>query len=134
MTKRLLPLALLFSISTLANENISYLCITDQVTGFHHDGEKDNWQETSFLPGERFLITENGADKYKIEKLDEYGSWVAGCRRRTDQSDDSFTCETRTNAVHFNRTELRFTTFRYFGYWNGSNDSLSMSIGTCTAG
>jgi len=133
MIERLLPLALLFSLSTLADESNEFLCITDQVTGFHHDEEKGQWLESSFLPGERFLITEIGQDKYKIQKLDEHGSWMAGCRRRTDQTDDSYTCETRTNTVHFNRTELRFTAFRYFGYWNGSNDSLSMAIGTCSA-
>jgi hypothetical protein len=98
MIKRIFLLALLLSISTLASEADRYLCITDQVTGFHHDGENGNWQETSFLPGERFLITATGDDKFKIEKLDEFGSWLAGCRRRTDQTDDSYTCETRTNA------------------------------------
>lgn len=114
-----------------AQSNDNYLCIVDQVTGFHHDVKDDNWQHTSFLPGERFLVSSIGADTYKIEKLDEYGAWAAGCRNRLDQTEDSFSCETSTNAVHFNRKELRFTAFRYFGFWNGSRDSLSMAIGQC---
>ena len=41
-----------------------------------------------------------------------------------------FSYRDRTNEFHFNRKELRVKAFRYFGYWNGSKDSASISIGS----
>lgn len=78
------------------------------------------------------MLTAVDTDLYIIEKLDEIQTWSADCRQRQDLDEDSFTCESGTNTVHFNRKAQRFTAFRYFGYWGGSNDSMSMSIGSCT--
>ena len=96
----------------------------DLVTGFHHNSDRDTWQHATFLPGERFSISEFRPEIYNAERLDSQNSWSAICTLRKDQSDDSFSCRDRTNEFHFHRKELRFTAFRYFGYWNGSKDSL----------
>lgn len=127
-----IPLILLLCcVPTIAAEPERFLCITDHVTGFSHNEESRDWERSSFLPGERFLITATEPDHYRIEKLDEFRAWSADCRPRSDVDDDSFTCEDGTNAVHFNRAAGRFTAFRYFGFWTGSTDSMSISIGSC---
>ncbi len=131
MIQRAMAISILCAASSLAGEMNNYLCITDKVTGFSHDPATDSWDRSSFLPGERFMLTAAGKDRYFIEKLDEIRKWSADCRHRTELDEDSFTCESGTNTVHFHRKEQRFTAFRYFGFWGGSNDSMSISIGSC---
>ena len=131
MKIRTFPLAMLMIFSSTAIAENNYLCITDLVSGFNHAADRDTWEQTTFLPGQRFSITEIQPDTYQAEKVDKQNPWSAICLPRRDQTDDSFSCESRTTELHFNRKELRFTLFRYFGYWNGSRDSLSISIGTC---
>jgi hypothetical protein len=133
MKPEFLALTLLCCVTSVAGQDESFVCITDKVTGFNYNDSTGGWDTSAFLPGERFRISALGIDSYKIEKLDEFQDWTAACQRRNDLDEDSFTCETGTNAVHFNRKELRFTAFRYFGFWNGSKDSMSISIGSCTA-
>ncbi|MGI9247910.1 MAG: hypothetical protein ACR2QI_02770 [Woeseiaceae bacterium] len=131
MKKRMLSLTIftLFSISVYAD--VSYVCVTDFESGFHYDKDRSAWKNATFLPGERFVINEQREDIYKVEKIGDDSAWSAMCTRRTDKSDDSFSCMSEANQFHFNRKEMRFTAFRYFGYWNGSTDSLSISIGQC---
>jgi hypothetical protein len=124
-----LPIIILFSTSAIAENN--YLCITEDVTGFNHQSERDTWEHATFVAGQRYRITEVQADIYQAVRVDEQNPWSAACTPRRDQTDDSFSCENRTTELHFNRKELRFTLIRYFGYWNGSRDSLSLSIGKC---
>jgi hypothetical protein len=131
MKKMILPLACSMLLSTNVIAENNYLCITDEVTGFNHDAGMDAWKHTSFVAGQRYRITEIQPNLYQAQKVDEQSPWSAACTPRRDQTDDSFSCENRTTELHFNRKELRFTLFRYFGYWNGSRDSLSMSIGKC---
>jgi len=131
MNKKALLLATLSFFSGSAIADAGYVCIADLVTGFHHNTERDTWENAVFLPGERFLISEVRQDVYKVATAGERNAWSTICTLRTDQSDDSFSCASGTNELHFNRSELRFTAFRYFGYWNGSNDSLSIAIGKC---
>ena len=119
----------LFSSSTSAEVN--YECVTDLVSGFHYDEERYAWEHATFLPGERFLIYERREDTYQVERMDNNSTWSATCTPRTDQTADSFSCMSGADQFHFNRKEMRFTAFRYFGYWNGSTDSLSISIGKC---
>lgn len=131
MTKKMLALTIFTLFSTNALADASYLCITDLVSGFHHDENRDNWEHTTFLPGERFAINERRKDVYEVKKLGDERTWSAICTARTDLTDDSFSCTSGTDQFHFNRKLLRFTSFRFFGYWNGSTDSLSISIGQC---
>jgi hypothetical protein len=131
MMHRVMAALMLCCATAVGGEADNYLCITDRVTGFSHDPATDSWDRSSFLPGARYQITATSPDHYSLEKLDKILPWSADCRRRDDLDDDSFTCESGTNTVHFNRRELRFTAFRYFGYWGGSTDSLSISIGSC---
>ena len=131
MKKILLMAASLIGLATAAHGETNYECIVDLVTGFHHDANTDAWNEASFLPGERFAITAIEGGVYKAERIDEHRRWSALCEQRSDQTEDSFSCRKGTNELHFNRKELRFTAFRYFGFWNGSNDSLSIAIGRC---
>ena len=131
MNKKMLALTIFTLFSTNALADASYLCITDLVSGLHHDEDRDNWEHATFLPGERFTINERRKDVYEVEKLGVERSWPAICTARADQTEDSFSCAIGTDQFHFNRKLLRFTSFRYFGYWNGSTDSLSISIGTC---
>ena len=116
-----------------ASAQADYLCITEQVTGFSHDVDRDAWVQVNFLPGERFTISARGPGAYQIKKQGEHNIWSAKCTLRDDQSDDSFSCRSGTNELHFNRKTLRFTSMRYFGYWNGSSDSISVAIGRCFA-
>lgn len=126
---------LILAITTVLSANTavadSYLCITDLVSGFHYDEERASWQQSTFLPGERFEIEERRQDVYVVKKLDAERGWTAQCLARTDLSEDSFSCTSGGNQFHFNRKLLQFTSLRVFGYWNGSHDSLSMSLGKC---
>lgn len=131
MKNAVLGLMILTLLSANAVADTHYLCITDLVSGFHYDEQRNSWNQTTFLPGERFMLREIGDGVFKIEKLDQVRGWTAICDARTDLSDDSFTCASGANQFHFNRKLLQFTSFRYFGYWNGSMDSLSMSLGKC---
>ena len=133
MHRNFLAFSLLCSATVFATDESGFLCITDQVTGFHRDETTGNWQKTSFLPGEKFLITAVDGNRYRIEVEDDIRTWSADCRARTKLDEDSFTCESGTETVHFNKKERKFTAFRYYGYWSGSNDSVSMSIGSCVA-
>lgn len=131
MNKKLLALMILTFLTTNALADSSYLCITDLVSGLHHDENRDIWEHANFLPGERFAIHERRKDIYEVKKLGDERSWSAICTGRTDLADDSFSCTSGTDQFHFNRKLLRFTSVRFFGYWNGSTDSLSISIGQC---
>lgn len=131
MNKKSLILLALTLISGNAHADAGFVCIADLVSGFHHDDKWDTWEQTTFLAGERFLISEIRQDVYKVEAAGDRDAWPTFCTLRTDQTSDSFSCENGTNELHFNRSELRFTAFRYFGYWNGSKDSLSITIGKC---
>ena len=117
--------------SARASADDSYLCITDLVSGFHYSEDHAAWEHAKFLSGEKFVIRKRRADSYQVERVGNNSKWSAKCTHRTDQSNDSFSCVSGTDQFHFNRKELRFTAFRYFGYWNGSTDSLSISIGKC---
>jgi len=131
MNKKLLALtvATLFSTNSLADA--SFQCIVDLVSGLHHDEIRDRWEHANFLLGERFTITEQRKDVYEVKDLGGGGKRSVICTARDDLGDDSFSCMSGTNQFHFNRKLLRFTSIRYFGYWNGSTDSLSVSIGQC---
>ena len=131
MNKKLLALtvATLFSTNSLADA--SFQCIVDLVSGLHHNETRDRWERANFLPGERFTITEQQKDVYEVKNLGGAGDRSVICTARADLGDDSFSCASGTNQFHFNRKLLRFTSIRYFGYWNGSTDSLSVSIGQC---
>ncbi|MBT8101654.1 MAG: hypothetical protein KJO95_01710 [Gammaproteobacteria bacterium] len=131
MKKKLLSLTILTLFSTSVLAEASYLCVADHISGFHFDEDLQTWKDVTFLPGERFVIKEQPDGAYQVERMDRNGTWTATCSPRTDQTDDSFSCMGGANQFHFNRKELRFTAFRYFGYWNGSTDSLSISIGRC---
>ena len=131
MNKKMLALTIFTVFSTDAIADTSFLCVTDLVSGFYYDSNRNTWQHATFLPGERFLINERRQDVYEVQRMDDQDSWSAICTTSTDQTDDSFSCTNGTNQFHFNREQLRFTAFRYFGYWNGSTDSLSISIGKC---
>jgi hypothetical protein len=131
MNNKSLLLVAIILMSGNAIADTGFVCIADLVSGFHHNAERDNWEQATFLPGERFLISEIRQDVYKVETPGERNAWSTICTLRTDQTSDSFSCESGTNELHFNRSELRFTAFRYFGYWNGSKDSLSITIGKC---
>jgi hypothetical protein len=134
MKTRILALTLLGCAASMAAEHEGFICITDKVNGFNHNPVTDDWEHATFLPGERFQLRATSPDSYQIEKLDELRPWTASCRQRDDLGEDTFSCEFETNAVHFSRKELRFTAFRYFGFWSGSKDSVSVSIGSCYAG
>ena len=131
MNKKMLSLTILILYLSSASADVNYECVADLVSGFHYDSELYEWENANFLPGERFVITEHGKDSYRVERLGQDIAWSATCTPRTDQTEDSFSCMGGADQFHFNRKELRFTAFRYFGYWNGSTDSLSISIGKC---
>ena len=131
MNKKMLALTVSTLLSTDVLADASYLCVTDLVSGLHHDENLDNWKHASFLPGERFTINEQSSGVYEVKKLGDGSTWSATCTARVDLTDDSFVCTSGTDQFNFNRQLLRFTSLRFFGYWNGSTDSLSISIGQC---
>lgn len=131
LNRSLCAMAVLCCATSVAADGEDFLCITDKATGFNHDSTTDSWDRSSFLPGERFRIVALDSDQYRIERIDETRPWTAECTRRSDLDADSFTCADGTTTVHFNRESGRFTAFRYFGYWRGSTDSISLSIGSC---
>ena len=131
MKKTTLALTVFTLFSTDVLADTSYLCVTDLVSGLRHDENLDNWKHASFLPGERFIINEQRNGVYEVSRLGDEKTWSAICAARADLTDDSFICTSGTDQFNFNRQLLRFTSFRFFGYWNGSTDSLSISIGQC---
>jgi len=131
MNKKILVLAIVTIFWTDAIADTSFTCVTDLVTGFYYNPDRDTWQHATFVPGERFVLNERRQDVYDVQRMDDKRSWSAICTARVDQTDDSFSCMSGTSQFHFNRDQLRFTAFRYFGYWNGSTDSTAISIGKC---
>ena len=131
MKKTVLALTVFTLLSTDVFASASYLCITDLVSGLHHDGDRGNWKHANFLPGEKYTISEQRNGVYEVKKLGDGKTWSAICAARADLTDDSFICTSGTDQFNFNRQLLRFTSFRFFGYWNGSTDSLSISMGQC---
>ena len=131
MNWKMLALTIFTLFSTNALANASYVCITDLVSGLHYDENGDNWEHANFLPGERFSINERRKDVYEVKKLGDGRTWSAICVAHADLTDDSFICTSGTNQFNFNRELLRFTSIRFYGYWNGSTDGLSISIGRC---
>jgi hypothetical protein len=131
MNKKFLALTIVTLFSTNALADASFQCIADLVSGLHHDEIRDRWEQANFLLGERFTINEQRKDVYEVKNFGGGGNWSVICTARADLGDDSFSCTSGTNQFHFNRKLLRFTSIRYFGYWNGSTDSLSVSIGQC---
>ncbi len=131
MNKKMLALTVFTLLSTDVLADAGYLCITDLVSGLHHDENLDNWKHASFLPGERFTINAQSSGVYEVKKSGDGSTWSAICTARVDLTDDSFVCTSGTDQFNFNRQLLRFTSFRFFGYWNGSTDSLSVSMGQC---
>ncbi len=131
MNKKMLALTICVLFSTNVLANASYLCITDLASGLHHDENREIWEHANFLPGQRFAINERRNGVYEVKQLGGERPWSAICIARTDLTGDSFICTSGTGQFNFNRQLLRFTSFRFFGYWNGSTDSLSISIGQC---
>jgi hypothetical protein len=131
MNKRMLSLTILTLFSTSAFADATYECVTDLVSGFHYDEDYRAWENATFLPGERFVVTEVREGVYQVVRMGKSSKWSAVCTPRSDQTEDSFSCMSGADQFHFNTKERRFTAFRYFGYWNGSTDSLSISIGQC---
>ncbi len=131
MNRKMLSLMTLVLCFSSASADVNYECVADVVSGIHYNKNFNEWENATYLPGERFVITGPGENAYQVERLGLNTSWTAKCTPRTDQTEDSFSCMEGAEQFHFNRKELRFTAFRYFGYWNGSNDSLSISIGRC---
>ena len=133
MNKKMLALITLVFCFSSAFADANYECVTDLVSGIHYNEKFNEWENATYLPGERFVITKRGENSYHVKRLGLNISWSATCTRQTDQTDDSFSCMDGAEQFHFNRKELRFTAIRYFGYWNGSNDSVSISIGRCVS-
>lgn len=131
MNKKMLSLIILVLSFSSASADVNYECVTDVVSGIHYNNKFNEWENATYLPGERFVITGRGEDSYQVKRLGLNVSWSAACTPRTEQEEDSFSCMDGAEQFHFNRKELRFTAIRYFGYWNGSTDSLSISIGRC---
>ncbi len=131
MNMKTLSLIILIVCFSSASADVNYECVTDVVSGVHYNKKFNEWENATYLPGEKFVINKRGDNSYHVKRLGLNISWTAACTPRTDQTEDSFSCMDGTEQFHFNRKELRFTAFRYFGYWNGSNDSLSISIGRC---
>lgn len=131
MNKKMLSLIVLILYFSNASADVNYECVTDVVSGIHYNEKFHEWENATYLPGERFVVTERSENSYHVKRLGLNISWSSTCTPRTDQTDDSFSCMDGAEQFHFNRKELRFTAFRYFGYWNGSKDSLSVSIGRC---
>ncbi len=131
MNKKMLALITLVFCFSSAFADANYECVTDLVSGIHYNEKLNEWENATYLPGERFVITKRGENSYHVRRLGLNISWSATCTRQTDQTEDSFSCMDGAEQFHFNRKELRFTAIRYFGYWNGSNDSVSISIGRC---
>lgn len=131
MNRKMLSLIILILYFGSASADVKYECVADVVSGIHYNSELHEWRNATFLPGERFVITERGEDSYHVKRLGLHISWSATCTARADQTEDSFSCMDGAEQFHFNRKEMRFTAFRYFGYWNGSTDSLSVTIGRC---
>ena len=133
MNKKMLALITLVFCFSSAFADANYECVTDLVSGIHYNEKFNEWENATYLPGERFVITKRGENSYHVKRLGLNISWSATCTRQTDQTDDSFSCMDGAEQFHFNRQELRFTAIRSFGYWNGSNDSVSISIGRCVS-
>ena len=131
MNKKTLSLTILILSFSSAAADVNYECVTDVVSGVHYNKNFNEWENATYLPGERFVISKRGENAYHVKRLGLNISWSATCTPRPDQTEDSFSCMDGAEQFHFNRKEMRFTAFRYFGYWNGSNDSLSISIGRC---
>jgi hypothetical protein len=83
----MLSLTIFTLFSTNAFADGSYECTTDLVSGIHYNKEYREWENATFLPGERFLINEVREGTYQVERMDNKIKWSAVCTPRSDQTD-----------------------------------------------
>ncbi len=77
MTNKAVVLATALLLASNAVADSNFLCITDQVSGFFHDTNKDTWEQVNFLPGERFTISKLTQNSYRLRKSGDKNTWTA---------------------------------------------------------
>ena len=119
----------LFSFSTFANSQTSYLCIADESTGFFYDTKLNSWASTKFTP-QKYLLTkkDNG---WEWKDFGSKSGWVCGEFNQYG----IFNCSLMVGHVRFNKNNLRFLRTYIFGYVDGENNNdntPNVTIGKCS--
>lgn len=125
--------------SSAASASDSYLCLTEQTTGFSFDGARKTWKRADFASTKKIAIT-RASNK----------SWAWDAREVGD-SQPGATCENDFNEagnlfcsgvfeLRFNRSQLRFLYVYPIGYWSDGDgkgmaregeNTPALAIGTC---
>ena len=122
----------------------SYLCTSDQASGFKFDEKLEKWKPANFNINDKYVIS-----RPKAGEGDPNSKWivtdakdksiVASCGAEIDSSNYLF-CTGSTGQFNFNSGNLRYILTYSFGYFNAGRpnfpDSTSntpyMEIGTCS--
>ena len=136
-----------FSVSTeLSAQNPrpgSYLCITDQVSGFAFDAQSSKWVATTFVANQRFIlrrVRDDDQDRYMNSKwtLSEFGqrSPMLFCRNDISNETHILSCDSYF-LLMFNYDTLRFQLIYPIGYVNPApnhegEDTPAIQIGKCS--
>ena len=122
----------------------SYLCVTEQASGFKYDEELNKWKPANFDIKDKYIISKPksgvGAPNSKwVVTNPETKTLIASCDADIDASNYLF-CTGSTGQFNFNSGNLRYLLTYSFGYFNSGRpnfpDSNSntpyMEIGTCS--
>jgi hypothetical protein len=144
MRKLLLPIIVLLGSSEAAggSTEVSYLCISDQSTGFALDKTRGQWSQANFAPGQKLIIRKitkttvaEFAGGIKIPLTGAWAVWKFG-----DDKQPFATCDRDFNAngslfcdgeselhFRFNRQNGRFIAGTLYGYTPGAVHSSGIA-------
>lgn len=142
-------LIFLFSSQSHAQNSSSWLCITDQVTGFIYRAQTRAWENAQFEPGQRFIIRRSDREGEEWEVIehgvpDQIDGFDIGPESScsSDFLHNILSCHGPRRFV-FNRETGRFLTTSISGYWtaipgnallsDNNSDTPTIAIGQCTA-
>ena len=116
-----LIITLLLSLtSTVSHAEESYLCTTEQVTGFAYDKADGGWSATSFHADRRYIISRSSAEGVAWEVAQVGEAFPSTLCRRDFSSAGNLSCE-GAHQFKMNRTNRRFLHAYLMGYWSDHN-------------
>lgn len=128
---------LLFSIEARASD--TYLCLTEQTTGFSFDSARKTWKSADFGSAKKIAITRSKAKSYAWDAR-EVGDSQPGATCENDFNDAGNLFCSGVFELRFNRRQLRFLYVYPIGYWSDGDgkgsaregeNTPAMAIGTC---
>jgi hypothetical protein len=131
---------LLISFSTLASENetVTYLCVSEESTGFFFKDGK--WEQANFdVSEDKFIIRpiKKSDGFYFKDKENPYGVFELGNKRPSKRCKDlgNIVCNVGIGELRFSPETGRFIKTYTAGYWDGidgNEDTPNITRGRCS--